>query len=350
MVALSDRYQLSVECKVADASVAELFARTVGMIHPIVAAVAANAHVDPFEVVAIIADDFTGAVQSSLDEADDADTWGDLRFTTERVGGTVAAKNIALADDGSLVHVVFDAAMWLTTDPTSTVAAIYLVAHELAHVVFGRLRWSSGALARVKFPSYTPIECARSITRIAVEEYRADRFADAVLGQVVSVTVDDEIRPARSSDAFGASHRARLADVLDDVVYPGWRDTVWRYRLHEIELNEMWRRIVEGTDQVLTLLAHSEAEAAAAGELGPLDYEYAEHRGVLLYLGPAWQRIVRAADGQESLCDPATFAAQEWALLDEGEAALIEMWSTLGLTVEVLPDRQFAIWVSEPAA
>lgn len=37
-------------------------------------------------------------------------------------------------------------------------------------------------------------------------------------------------------------------------------------------------------------------------------------------------------------------------MLDAGEAAIIDLWRTLGLTIEVLPDRRCAIWVSEPAA
>jgi hypothetical protein len=55
-------------------------------------------------------------------------------------------------------------------------------------------------------------------------------------------------------------------------------------------------------------------------------------------------------DGKEALPDPAEFKRQELALLEAGEAAVVAMWRVLGLTMEALPDRHFAIWVSEPAA
>jgi hypothetical protein len=70
---------------------------------------------------------------------------------------------------------------WAINGQRGLAIGVSLLAHELGHAVLERLRVASGALEGVTFPSVTPWEVARSVTRIAVDELRADRLADTVL-------------------------------------------------------------------------------------------------------------------------------------------------------------------------
>ena len=238
--------------------------------------------------------------------------------------------------------------MWAADTQPVSPFGLELASHEMAHVMLGRARWVSGVLDGVEFPSVTPIEVARSAVRTAVEEYRADILAGTVLGAAVSIAQDGKKRPARPGDFIGADgYRDQLALVLDTTVYPGWPDTVQRYRTRHLTLDQMWKQIAESTDQVLTLLGHCEAEAHFADERGAFKATTAAHRGAQLYLLPMWVPIMEVveAQGLPKLVDTKT---AELELLDVGEAAVLEMWERLGWDVELQEDRRFAIWVGAP--
>jgi hypothetical protein len=169
------------------------------------------------------------------------------------------------------------------------------------------------------------------------------------LGAVATSSVDGETRPTRPGDLFGPDiYRRQLAEVLDTNVYAGWPDTVQRYREHQMSLEAMWNHIGQCTDQVLTLLAHAQAEAHFAGAPAEVfDESVSEHRGVELYLRPVWAPIMEEVASQGLPDFPNTCRA-ELELLDVGEEVVIAMWESLGLTIEIQADRTFAIWVSAP--
>jgi hypothetical protein len=101
---------------------------------------------------------------------------------------------------------------------------------------------------------------------------------------------------------------------------------------------------------VFTLLGHCEAESESAGRLGPLEVDYADHPGTELYFGPAWRAVMAIVRAQDLLPTVEMFRTDEIALLDAGETGVLSLWRQLGLTVEMRPNRAFAIWVDEPAA
>ncbi|WP_256790284.1 hypothetical protein [Frankia sp. AvcI1] len=299
-----------------------------------------------------MADDFRAEVERTWAESDAFGGGDGHPYTVDRVGGGLAvAKTIPMTSDRSRFHIVIDGMqLGEFLDPQEWAYSTTLIAHELVHPLLERLRWASGAMEGVNFPSHTPSEYARSISRCAFDELRADLVAGMVLGQMFTATPQDGApRPMTIVDVIGDGQRLSVGEVLDDVVYPGWPDLVQSFRTRRIDLERMWSTLVSQTDQAMTLLAHVEAQAVGTDRTGPLEAEFAGHRGTCLYLGPAWGAILDAGR-QNPLPTLSEFREQEHALLREGEEAIIQMWERLGLSFEDLAEpRTFYIHVGEPA-
>lgn len=186
--------------------------------------------------------------------------------------------------------------------------------------------------------------------RGAVDEYRCDRIANAVLGALCTATADGVTRPLRQADLLAgeAGYRGGLSELLDQHVYPAWPHLVQAYREWQIPLNEMWGRLVTATDQTLTLLAHAEAEAVSADEPGPVDGPDREHPAIRLYLAPVWTAVIEAATAHPLVPSPSDFGDVERRILDTGEDALFEMWRTLGVTVSSTPSGADYLHVADP--
>jgi hypothetical protein len=339
-------HELDVRSEGVDAEVVERFSSTVRFAHQVISSVPQFAGVPSTKVEFVITSDFVATVQRVLDDSGQQGN----PYAVERLGGSAVAKTMRTSDDYSAHTVVCDATQWpADTNPVSPFGLV-LAAHEMSHVMLGRSRWASGALEGVVFPSVTPVESARSMARTAVEELRADILAGTALGIAASTTVDGESRPSRPGDLVGDDgYRTQLASVLDANVYPGWPDTVHRYRTRQIPLDQMWKHIGQSTDQVLTLLAHCQAETHfAQGSTGVFDKAMVEHRGVELYLRPTWDPIMEALASQGVLPDFADTRSAELEVLDVAQAAVIAMWERLGLTMDIKDQREYAIWVSEP--
>ncbi|MEU8296102.1 hypothetical protein AB0C04_02285 [Micromonospora sp. NPDC048909] len=324
------------------------FRQNIRMAFALLQAMANESSCPPINVTAILADDFVSAVESAQHRAGIADG---RPFALERIGGLVSAKNVPTARDYSTVEIVFNSELWEASNdsPMAEGIRLWIALHELAHPVFGRLRHASGALDGVPFPSHTPSEVARSMIRVAVEEMRCDQIVDRILSNVASVRrPDGEELPLRLGMLHDLGYCQAVIEALDERVYPGWPDLVEDYQYHQLSLDEMWARLATSTDGMLTLLGRAHAEALSVDYPGPLSNEAATSPGTQLYLGPMWGRIVAAAMNQPLIPSLDTFAQLEAELLDEGENAIHEMWRKLGVEVEELGDRKFALWISEP--
>lgn len=313
-------------------------------------AMAQSFQVPMLDVTVQLTPDFQAAVEQAW--RDSAKSWLTTTgsYNPERLGGQAVAKTLDLTEDGFRQRVVINSsALGQLDTPAGQMWALHVLSHELAHTLLERLRHSSGALEGVVFPSVTPTECARSMVRVAVDEIRADRVADLVVGTFAKVTMPDgQTKPAQITDAFGAGYRGQIADVLDTVIHPGWPNTVHAYQLGQLSLQEMFSQIGTQTDQVITLLARAHAEALRLERPGALEDECRDHPGATLYLAPAWSRIVHAM-GEDLIPDgPEPFLARERHLLDEAEVAVLSMWERLGLTFDIHPNRSFYIHVAAP--
>lgn len=297
-------------------------------------------------VVWVSDDDFAAAVQVALDGAESSSP----PFTTDRLGGSVMAKNISTKDDHSVVTIVMNT-QFAAPSGHGAAHAFFLLAHEMVHPLLSRLRTASGALDGVVFPSYTPVEMARSMTRTVIDEMRADLVANALLGGVFTCDLPSGgARELTMADLLRDIHSETFGDVLRDHVWPGWPDAVERYRHHDLSLQDLLRHLLEGTDQTLTLLAHTEACARSGGDpdLYPFAADRAEHRGSVLYLREMWEALMDADAEFPMLPSLAEFREAEAAVLDAGEAAILAMWGRLGLTFDSGPDRGFHAHVTSP--
>ncbi|MCW2785553.1 MAG: hypothetical protein JWP74_2070 [Marmoricola sp.] len=300
----------------------------------------ADIHVD-----LLFADDFVSATQKVLDVApwDGAPTV----FDTERLGGETVAKNIDLSSDSSHVAVLMNRQI-LAPDGRGGAHTIFLLAHELTHPILNRLRHQSGILENVMFPSVTPIEFARSVARIAADEYRADRAASAVLGHFATrSTTAGEPEAMTVWDLMGSGYTDQLSDVLSATIWPGWPDLITSYRHHHVSLERLWSGIVSSTDQTLTLLAHAQAVADIGDQPGPVEVTRS-HPGTERYIGPVWSSLMDVLDQHNAIGTADVLGVADDQIADIAEHVVLEMWRKLGLTFTLGDEREdYFIHVSD---
>ena len=180
----------------------------------------------------ILTGDFVAELSRGMSSAGEHEEREGSQFSPEPAGGlgVVAAKNLDQTGDERHVVIVLDASHWRgASEGPTRLAAINLLAHELAHPLFGRAEHVSDVLGGVEFPSHTGGEIARSMTRMVSGEYRADRLAEMVVCACVMTSETGALSPANSwavqGDAYGASAHQDI-----EAAYPAWPDLVQAYR------------------------------------------------------------------------------------------------------------------------
>lgn len=297
------------------------------------------------KIVLMLADDFAATVRDNMRIQSD-----EGEFSPERIGGMVAAKNLPQSDDYSSVIIVFDANHWrVESDPQglARVQQILLLAHEMSHVMLNRARHCSGALDGVTFPSFTGFEVARSLTRILVDEYRADMIADLYIRQLASAEIDGEMHRVGVWDVFGQDYVEGAITSVGQA-HPVWPDVVQNYREWGSDLSTMWAQVIGNMEQTLTSLFH--AQAAADGADGPLLIDEEPMRSLpacRLYLQPV-RALFEVLTQQPILPSLDETKELDARIVEVGQGALIDVWRRLGLTIEERPGRQWSLWVGEP--
>lgn len=289
-------------------------------------------------VEVVWAKDFAKTTQEILEQAHHSEHFAaNYNYSTERLGGEAVAKNIAITADSSLIKIVLNKNMLSMAFNEATIATIFVIAHELTHPIIDRTRAKLGILDGVNFPSKTPTEYARSISRSASDEYWADHLASIILGTITTAT------PSEGGEKFKLNHghvyggtedyRQQISRVLDSHIYPGWPRRTLEYRVGNIDLDTLWEKTLTETDQVITLLAHSQACEDNSGKNNSVFTEQiTKHKAFRLYLGPAWQKISDSLRSMPIALGIDGFAESDLAITNAGEIALKEMWKNLGIS------------------
>jgi len=293
----------------------------------------------------VVTDDFTATVRASQADSEEP-------FDVERPFGLVSAKNLPQDDKSARVVIVFDARAWSGLNVAKGQdrwRALGLIAHELAHPILTRARWASGVLEGVAYPSHTPTELARSISRIGSDEYRADAIADIVLKTTTTKTVDGVSSPALIWDVMGQDYREGMRDLFRGL-YPQLPDLVQAYRERRLDLEPMWREIVRQSEGIVTAFMHARAYADAADDIPLLDADEIRHLpAVTLYLADTMPPYIEAVRTGPMLAPLPEFAALDARVIRAGEGMLREIWRRLGLTFTEVPgSRNYEIHVAEP--
>ena len=328
----------------------DLFASDVRFVEAVYEHVREDMGIPRPEVHVLLADDLTSEVNRLSTHA----RYGSP-FASDRLGGVVAGKNLDLAGDASRVAIVFDATLWAGAElPENRLSLLHLVAHELAHPLIERARHASGALDGVLLPSVTGTEIARSMGRISSGEYRADRLAELVVGQLITVGVGaEQTRPGCTWDVIGDAWLTTLRSVLADA-HPAWPDTVQAYREHRISLDAMWTTIVTAVDQTLTLLIHAQASADAADDLGVgvgdllARPDLASLPAVTQWLAEPWAAYLDTMRTSPLLSTLEDTPTAEDEVIGSGTAAVVEIWERLGIRTVERDERQLELQVSDP--
>lgn len=301
----------------------------------------------PSRLELVLADDFKAEVLKRMRDESAASRW-----QPERPLGRVAAKNLAQDDNCDHVVIVFDAKDWVrgeAQDASRTLLQMSLVAHELAHPVLERIRVASGAAKGVIYPSVTPGELARSLSRTLTDEYFVDRIADIVVSHVFSKRQGDAKQPAFVWDLRRAEYTGTIHELFERA-YTTLPGLVNAYRIRLLSLGDMWAQVVSETEQMLTMFIHARAHADAAGNdplLGaPIIKELPFVR---LYMADTLTPFLEQFRDTPPILPPKEWAEREARIVRAGEAAIKEMWRRLGLTFEETEIREnFSIKVAAP--
>lgn len=303
----------------------------------------------PARIEAVLAEDFRGEVLSRMRERPGFKK----EFNPERPLGRVSAKNLAQDDAWEHVTIVFNANEWEqehTRSGEQRLLELSIIGHEFAHPVLARLRIASGADAGVIYPPVTPGEFARSISRILIDEYKADRVADAIVGALCTKTANGASSPAHVWDVRGAAYFNNLKEYLAAAIetLPAW---VNAYRTHQLSLKDMWGRVVNATEHMLTMYIHARAQADVTGNIPLLDSpDIQDLPFVRNYLAPTVPTFVNELRDWPLLMPPDEWRRMEEKLVRLGEAAIMEIWRQLGLTFEETQTRgEYRINVASPA-
>ncbi len=297
----------------------------------------------------ILAEDFDKTVLERMRKNKEYEN----QFTSERPFGHVAAKNLAQDDLQEHVVIVFNASDWsreMSNTGNGKLLQLALIAHELAHPFLARMRQASGAAKGVVYPSITPSESAKSLSRIIVDEYHADFLADLIVNQLCTKNVNGGSSPAHVWDVLGQLSLESLKQYLSDAgtIFPGHVNS---YRTRQIPLNLMWGKILNETAHLFTMYIHARALADVSGEtILMLDApEIKSLPFVRKYLMESTYVFLNKLREHRPLVSVEKWREMETDVIPAGELAFMDIWKRLGLTFrEVTPQQPFHIIVTEP--
>jgi hypothetical protein len=324
-----------------DALLGELTA-AIEAVHPVIDSLAGTADAQLPTTRWLVSGDFATDVRRILGTPSGAS------FTTDRLGGEVAAKTLRSGQGRERVIALNGTLLLDEQDRRNLADHVFLAAHELTHVMQEEVRQLSGVMEGVPIPSETLRQGWRSVTRIVGDEYRADMVAGAVLKQVASVTdADGSTRPATIADTWALFHLGGLEAIVLDL-HPVLPDLVQSYREWMIPLDALVQRLVTYTEQVATAVAHWQAtcdhlDIADPWSLGDLPGAPAAE----LYVRPLWEPIYGQLRAQPLVPTVGELAEGEPELVADGERTVEAFWRSLGVTVSAVDGGDY-VHVSEP--
>lgn len=313
-------------------------------LHLCMVALLRRSHIRGFSIRVILTNDIVATVRRVSPPSDEYPRV----FNAERLGGTVFGKTIHPKTDGEPYTIIMRDETWAQEGDDALGLGIALIAHELGHCAIDSCRKASGYAPPVGDIT-TGESVAREIAATAVDEYRADRIENLLLGAMGNAGEGDEAVPIGLHHVHGHDHIDALGGVLSDEVYPGWPDRVQAFREWQIGMDDMWMGLGRSGWEVFVLIAHAAAVAWAADDPDPIiSGELADHPAVSLYLGKPWECLLDIADSVSMLCTPAASAKMDARIYTEAVDALLAMWGELGLTFALMGDGGTHIGVTEP--
>jgi hypothetical protein len=325
------------------------FAATARLCHAVLARIAEECGLPTLTEV-IVTDDFEQTVRTHMRR--DAGQEAEPFFVADRPGGSrVSAKTLPQDERYDHAIIVFDGRDWSASAGAAGAERLRMVAligHELSHTVLERVALASGVTKDVIYPSYTPGEIARSLSRMINHEYRADWMSEIIVAATCSTDRDGQPVPIHSWDVFSSLYLDLLRDTFVEA-YADGPGAVQDYRTWQIDLQTMFTRVVQLTESVLVNYIHARALADSVGQVPLLeDSELSALPFVRLYLADTLPPVVRVLQQAPLLMSPQEWKEFDGRLVLEGERAIREIWRRLGLTFEENARESYRISVVAP--
>lgn len=273
------------------------------------------------------------------------------RYTTERVGGLVAAIMLS-RDVGQVEPLILVNSTAFTADPSLGLAYFAMtLGHEVAHCLIGQARGQYGA-PQGYCPRPLNLTETVGYTALSVcDEFLADELAKLLVPSI-KVTVTEDARNTRVVDrtSLAMDRLTRMCGDLNVNVFPAWRDAVQQYRIKRQSLDDMHTYLVTAIQEGLTLSAHYRSATAELGDDLAEVGQVMQHPGMRLYFIPFWNRVGPLLDAR--LKDPPfhRFAERDQEVFDVATDAVKGIWLALGITLELLPTGQVYVHVDVPFA
>jgi hypothetical protein len=275
------------------------------------------------------------------------------KYCAQRPLASVWGINLAQDDQWDHVVVVFNAAEWAkhtSRTPKEQLNEMAVIGHEMAHAPLARLRIASGRPWALDRRSNYPWVKAETMSLGLMDEYLADRTANALVGAFcTSSGPSGEQRRSCVWDSMGEGYSGSLYQYLNDA-FIELTGSVQKYQLHLMTLDDMWGQVLTTTSHLFTMLIHAQAHADSVG------LELLEHAAfkdlpmVRLYLADTLPPFLAAIRRKGPFCSPQDWKARDEEALLHGKNAVLEFWRRLGLTFrETTPSSElFHIDVASP--
>ncbi|MGY0235903.1 hypothetical protein [Longispora urticae] len=272
---------------------------------------------------------FAGNFEATVEEAWRRAGIGYGGFGSQRLGGTVQGKSVAVTADQTAWWVIVNAGWWAQAGarPSSPLEHVRLLAHELFHPRWGRLRVESGCPCP-PVQTHRPLDAAVWMVENALEELYCDLAADRVLHQLCAIDQGEGPRPVPFG-LVGALAENSYLDALYDALFEV--EAAWAEALGDAHQPPLARFAAVGrsTGRLLTLLAHAEAEAVSLGGPGAFGLPEIDNHTLAPLVKPTWDAVrnIRTVH-PEPWGDWAAYTATVEATAGQ---ALFELWTRLGL-------------------
>ncbi len=269
-------------------------------------------------------------------------------FTTERINGRTAAITQQSKLDTSEQIVIIDINFFL--ERNSIIHLPATISHEIAHCVL------NNAYKKVGYPEgyvvkySNEIEGANYVALHTINEFLADEIGELLYPPWdISKILHDSKGSLSDRQLNAKNFISSIFESCEKDIYPNWRNMVMDYGLIHRDLAKMFTPLSIKIQEGLTMSAHYRSFKKHLPKKEENEIERIEqHPGMTMYLSHLWDNIedTFGTSVLKSLFEDFQKTSQE--LFDLAQDAVFDIWKTLGITFELLPDDRVYIHVIEP--
>ena len=337
-----EQIQIDYDHNTTHVNLIELSASIIDAIKPKIAILSETAGLNSLKATIRITDHFVADVQA----------YGEVHesnYTTERAGGSVAGitlfKNVSQDNPVILIN----STIFVGGNPLGILYLPMAICHELTHCMLGQARTQYGFPDGYCLEPTNPIETIGNTAISVCDEFIADTLMKTYFPKIeLKITTDSSETCISDRTVIANDRLDRMHNDLDTYIYPEWRNAVQKYRMRLKNLDETISDLVKAIKSGLILSAHYRAAIADLNDDLDKVRQIEKHPGMRLYFTPFWQSVGSILDIHVQNFTSRNFPDADQQIFDKVTEAVRDIWTTLGVTFELLSSGQVYIHVDEP--